>query len=458
MQQVKKAHKTRFLVPLAVVLFSLLGIVLFLTNPILPILNRRMVETRHDYSWSGLVVQVSTILMVVFLILVLVRYVAQIILALLYYGRYTFRYGYKAHHFTPPISVIVPAFNEEKLIQQTLTSLLNLDYPEYEVIIVDDGSTDGTARIVQQFLGKHGAATLRLVTKPNGGKSTALNAGIQVAQYEYVLCADGDSNLAPDTLMAAIRHMEDPQIGAVAGNVKVMNRNSFWTIFQALEYVEGLNLTRTAQSFLKLVNIVPGPVGLFRKSAIKEVGWYSSDTFAEDCDLTLKLLRNGWKIVYEPRSISWTEAPNTMFSLIKQRYRWTRGILQAIRKNRQEKWSSFGAWVFMWLVIFEAFIWPFVNVAVTFYFVMVSFGFGISYYLLFWWITLALLDVVTALFAVTAEGEELRLVLIAAFYRLFFVIVIDICKVLATLEEFLGFKMSWDKLDRIGSGQKVRYS
>ena len=423
---------------------------LLIQNPVLPVLGYRLFADQAVLTWSGLVVQASTYVLVVFLLVVVARYTFQMLFALFYMIRYTFRYGQKRSTFTPPISVVVPAYNEEKLIRQTLLSLLSLDYPEYEVIIVDDGSQDNTARIVERVLGKHGNATLRLVTKPNGGKASALNAGIQVAKYDFVLCADGDSNLAPETLRMAVRHMEDPKIGAVAGNVKVLNRNTWWTTFQALEYVEGLNLTRTAQSFFRLVNIVPGPVGLFRKTTIEKVGWYSSDTFAEDCDITLKMLRQGWQVVYEPMAISWTEAPNTISSLMKQRYRWTRGILQAIRKNRHQKWSNFGAWLQMWLVIFEAFVWPFANVFATVYFIYVAFAYSIAYYLLYWWLGLTLLDMAMALCAVAAEKEEIRLVWYAVFYRIFFVLVIDICKILATIEELLGIRMGWGKLERIG--------
>jgi poly-beta-1,6 N-acetyl-D-glucosamine synthase len=428
------------------------GIVyLYIENPVVPILQKRLFSHSLHMSWSDLMVKASTIILVIFLMVMLLRFVFHINLALFHSFRYTFKVGNKIEDYTPPISVIVPAFNEAKLIAHTLSSLLKLDYPRYEIIVVDDGSTDGTSAEVEKFVGEHGMATVRLVKKPNGGKATALNAGIQVATYNFVLCADGDSNLTKDTLRKAIRHFNDPRIGAVSGNVKVANRNNLWTKLQALEYIEGLNLARQAQSFLRLVNIIPGPVGLFRKDVIKEVGWYSSDTFAEDCDITLKILRQGWKIVYEPEAISWTEAPETLGSLFKQRYRWTRGILQAIRKNRRQVWKSFGAWFFMWFMALEAFMLPFMNIFATFYFLYVAIFHNVSYYLLFWWMGLTMLDVAAALFSVAAEKEEIRLVFYAFLYRLFFILIIDICKVLATIEELLGFSMNWGKLERIGA-------
>lgn len=438
-------------VQLFVLVLVLTGLYIVIENPVLPIIKKRLFLESAELTWSGLVVKTSGIVLVVFLILVLFRYVFQIMMAVWHSIRYTIQFGKTDPQFTPPISIIVPAYNEGKLIRNTLGSLLALDYPQFEIIMVDDGSTDDTERQVEGYLGQHGNATVRLVSKPNGGKATALNAGVQVAKYDFVLCADGDSHLTPDTLRMAIRHMKDPKIGAVSGNVKVMNRNNFWTIFQALEYIEGLNITRAAQSSLRLVNIIPGPVGLFRKQIIKDVGWYTSDTFAEDADMTLKILRKGWKIVHEPLSISWTEAPNTLFSLIKQRYRWTRGILQAIQKNRREHWSSFGAWLLLWFMIVEAVIWPFASVFATLFFIYVALTYNITYYLLLWWLGLTFLDMAMALFAVASEREEVRLVFYAAFYRLFFALIIDICKVFATIEEFLGVRMNWGKLERIGT-------
>src|SRR6185436_16069303 len=145
---------------------------------------------------------------------------------------------------------------------------------------------------------------------------------------------DGDARLSPDALRHAMRHFSDPRIAAVAGNVKVVNRRNLWTRLQALEYIEGLNMARRAQGFLRVVNIVPGPIGVFRRDVLRRVGGYDTDTFAEDADLTLKILTAGWHVAYEERAIAYTEAPERFVELVKQRYRWTRGVLQALRKHR----------------------------------------------------------------------------------------------------------------------------
>ena len=252
----------------------------------------------------------------------------------------------------------------------------------------------------------------------------------------------------------AIRHFREPKIGAVAGNVKVDNRNNIWTTLQALEYVEGLNMARSAQSLFKLVNIIPGPLGLFRKQAIIDAGGYSSDTFAEDCDLTLKIIREGWRVEYEPRAQSFTEAPDKLTDLLKQRYRWTRGIIQAIRKHRDLFFNptiNFGGTMVMWAMAFESLIWPVMNVFANLYFIFIATAFGLIYFLAYWWLSLTILDLIAALYCVAVEKEEARLIFYSLFYRLFFILIIDVCKTFATVEEFLGLGMVWGKLERIGT-------
>ncbi len=177
---------------------------------------------------------------------------------------------------------------------------------------MDDGSTDRTVERAASLEGRYGDTTLRVVSKRNGGKASALNTGIALARIDYVLCMDGDSRLDPGTLRAAMRHFGDPRVGAVAGNVKVVNRDNVWTRLQALEYLEGLNMARRAQGFLRVVNIIPGPIGVFRRDVLRRVGGYDTDTFAEDADLTLKILTAGWHVAYEERAIAYTEAPRAV--------------------------------------------------------------------------------------------------------------------------------------------------
>lgn len=393
--------------------------------------------------------------LVIFLIILLVRYFVILFLAYLYVNEYTFL---DENSFSPFVSIIVPAFNEAKILKQSLQSLLNLNYRNYEIIIVNDGSTDNTKEIAESFVGyrrgKLNNIKITLISKENGGKSTALNTGIKYSNAKFVLCMDGDSQLSFNSLKRAVRHFKDPRIGAVAGNVKVLNRKRFLTDLQALEYIEGLNMARSAQSFLRAVNIIPGPIGLFRKSAIIQAEFYSSDTFAEDADLTLKILARGWKIYYEPRAISYTEAPSSFQQLLKQRYRWTRGIIQSIRKHKKQLVNptiNFRNTIILWSMFYEALIWPPMNIAAHLFFIIAALVFGFSSLIIFWWIGLALLDFISALYCISVEKEEARLLPYTIIYRMFFILVIDICKAMSTIEEFLGIKMTWGKLERTGA-------
>jgi cellulose synthase/poly-beta-1,6-N-acetylglucosamine synthase-like glycosyltransferase len=398
----------------------------------------------------GTFVNVSMVVLFGFLILLVIRYVALL------------WFSYLNHldeedlpeHILPLVTILVPAYNEEACIEGSIQSLLELNYPRYEVIVIDDGSSDDTYRKAAVFEGDHGRALVRVITKPNGGKSRALNAGIAVANGEFILCMDGDSALHPETLRKAVRHLvASEDVAAVAGSVKVVNRTTMLACLQALEYVEGLNMVRSAQGFFRLVNIIPGPIGIFRKSTIEEIGGYDHDTFAEDYDLTLELLTNGWQVKYEPGSIAYTEAPEKLLDLLKQRYRRTRGILQAIKKHKQrliDPRKGFGVTFTLWYMIFEGILWPSLNVFAHVLFIFVAARYGTALPLVIWFAQLTVLDLAAALYCVVVEEESLSLVPYALCYRAFFALTVDVAKLFASIEEMLSLKMEWGKLDRIG--------
>jgi poly-beta-1,6-N-acetyl-D-glucosamine synthase len=241
----------------------------------------------------------------------------------------------------PFVSIIVPCFNEGQTISPALESLLALDYPEYEILVIDDGSTDETQVRAAAFEGEHGGCSVRVFHKPNGGKWTALNCGFKLAKGTFVLCVDADSRLAPGSLKRCVAHMQDPTVSAVAGQVRVRNRDTLITRVQALEYVTGNGSTRLSQGLSHTVMVVPGPIGLFRASVLHDVwrrhppgssGPFEGDTFAEDFDVSIAILCLGGRIAYEPEAISYTKAPDRLFTLINQRYRWIRGSLQVLKK------------------------------------------------------------------------------------------------------------------------------
>lgn len=397
------------------------------------------------------IVRAVVVTLIIFLVILFVRYFSLLWFSYLGHAERNVL-GVREIRELPAISVLVPAYNEGAVMERALTSLMKLDYPEYEVLVIDDGSSDDTLAIASQWEGRRGPAVFRVITKPNGGKATALNAGIAHSRHPLIMCMDADSYLDSRTLLHAARHFSDPAVGAVAGNVKVENRGRLVTRLQALEYIEGLNMPRRAQGFVAAVNIVPGPVGLFRREALEEVGGYDTDTFAEDADLTLKMMAAGWRVEYEDQAIAWTQAPESWRDLTQQRYRWTRGILQALRKRKGlflRPFPDFPLWISTIQLAFEALVWPAMNVFAHLFFAIVALLFGAGELILYWMILLTLLDLVAALVTVSMEEESLTLVPMALIYRFVFILFLDVVKMFAMTEELFRLDMGWGKLERV---------
>ncbi|MCW2918158.1 MAG: polysaccharide deacetylase [Actinomycetia bacterium] len=243
----------------------------------------------------------------------------------------------------PPVSVIVPAYNEEAGIAATVASLLDHDYPApVEILVVDDGSSDRTAEIVESLIREgrggrlhDGTPAVKLIRKPNGGKPSALNVGIAHARAGVLVLVDGDTVFQRDTIGNLVSPLADPAVGAVSGNTKVANRKGILGRWQHIEYVIGFNLDRRMFDVLQCMPTIPGAIGAFRREAMVAVGGVSDDTLAEDTDLTMAICRSGWRVVYEETALAWTEAPATLRQLWRQRYRWCYGTLQAMWKHRR---------------------------------------------------------------------------------------------------------------------------
>ncbi|HEU4948457.1 MAG TPA: glycosyltransferase [Kribbella sp.] len=230
---------------------------------------------------------------------------------------------------TEPVTVVVPAYNESAGIEATVGSLVASDHP-VEVIVVDDGSTDGTADLVESLR----LPGVRVIRQANAGKPAALTTGIRAASHELVVLIDGDTILEPDAVRMLVQPFAEPGIGAVSGNAKVGNRRGILGNWQHIEYVVGFNLDRRLFDLAQCMPTVPGAIGAFRRSAVLRIGGVSSDTLAEDTDLTMSLCRDGWRVVFEQRAKAWTEAPATLSAFWRQRYRWCYGTLQAMWKHR----------------------------------------------------------------------------------------------------------------------------
>jgi cellulose synthase/poly-beta-1,6-N-acetylglucosamine synthase-like glycosyltransferase/peptidoglycan/xylan/chitin deacetylase (PgdA/CDA1 family)/spore germination protein YaaH len=270
--------------------------------------------------------------------------------------------------YRPSVSVLIAAYNERPVIARTVHSVLATGYPDLEVIVVDDGSTDGTGAAIADAFG--GNPRVRLIVQANAGKAAALNRATASAHGDILVCFDADTQIAPAGIGLIVRHFQDPRVGAVAGNVKVGNRINVLTRWQSIEYVTSQNLDRRAYAFLNAITVVPGAVGAWRKSAVAAVGGYHTDTMAEDMELTYRIRRAGWRITADVETLGFTEAPATFGAFFRQRFRWAYGTLQCLWKHRGAlfRYGWFGGlavpavWIFQ--VLFQA-LGPLVDLKVA---------------------------------------------------------------------------------------------
>lgn len=231
---------------------------------------------------------------------------------------------------TEPVTVVMPAYNEAAGIEAAVRSVIASTHP-VEVIVVDDGSDDDTAGIVERMW----LPQVHVIRQENGGKPVALNTGIAAASNELVVMVDGDTVFQPDTVHKLVQPFADPAVGAISGNAKVLNRGGLLGRWQHIEYVLGFNLDRRLFDVAECMPTVPGAIGAFRRSALIQVDGVSTATLAEDTDLTMALCRAGWRVVYQEDAVAWTEAPASLGALWKQRYRWSYGTFQAMWKHRR---------------------------------------------------------------------------------------------------------------------------
>ena len=239
--------------------------------------------------------------------------------------------------YRPNVAVLIPAYNEEKVIERTIQGALDSDYPNLRVIVIDDGSKDRTLEVARRaFAAEEEDGRVLILSKPNGGKAEALNFGLEhIEDAELFVGIDADTIIAPDAISHLVPHFLNPKVAAVAGNAKVGNRVNLWTRWQALEYITSQNFERRALNTMGAVSVVPGAIGAWRVEAVREAGSYHVDTVAEDADLTMALLRNGYRVEYDDLALAFTEAPTNASALMRQRFRWSFGILQAVWKHRE---------------------------------------------------------------------------------------------------------------------------
>ncbi|HEX6500419.1 MAG TPA: bifunctional polysaccharide deacetylase/glycosyltransferase family 2 protein [Micromonosporaceae bacterium] len=418
-------------------------------NPPAPaLLTWRGVALRWAQLGGSGLAKAMTWLLAVAVGLALLRLVVQFVAAWVHVRRAR-RFARRDLRYLGPVSVIVPAYNESANIAHTVRSLVASDYPRLEVIVVDDGSTDGTADIVER-LNLRGVYVIR---QDNAGKPAALNTGIRHARGDLLVLVDGDTVFEPDSVGLLVQPFVDPRVGAVSGNTKVANRRGLLGRWQHLEYVIGFNLDRRMFDIAECMPTVPGAIGAFRRETLADVGGVSSETLAEDTDLTMSVLRAGWKVVYEERAIAWTEAPSSLRQLWRQRYRWCYGTMQAMWKHRRSlrEWGTagkLGRRGLAYLLMFQVLL-PLVAPAVDVYAV-----YGLIF--LPWtkvvavWFGFVAVQGVTAAYALRLDRERYgplwTLPLQQIVYRqLMYLVVVQ-----STVMAVLGGRLRWHRMIRTG--------
>ncbi|MCZ4508093.1 glycosyltransferase [Streptomyces sp. ActVer] len=351
---------------------------------------------------------------------------------------------------TEPVTVLVPAYNEEAGIESTVRSLLASDYPELQIVVIDDGSTDRTAEIAEDI----GDPRVLVVRKPNGGKAAALNTGLGHASHDILVMVDADTVFEPDAIHHLVQPLAHPAVGAVSGNTKVGNRRGLLAKWQHLEYCFGFNLDRRMFEVLECMTTVPGAIGAFRRDALIGVGGVSDDTLAEDTDLTMALWRAGWRVLYEESAVAWTEVPTSLRQLWRQRYRWCFGTIQSMWKHRgavreMGVAGRFGRRGLTYLALFQValpLLAPVIDVfalyGVLFLDPLTSAGV---------WFGFMAVQLVCAGYALKLDGERVRTLWwmpfqLVVYRQLMYLVVIQ--SVVAVL---LGSRLKWQRMKRSGT-------
>jgi cellulose synthase/poly-beta-1,6-N-acetylglucosamine synthase-like glycosyltransferase/peptidoglycan/xylan/chitin deacetylase (PgdA/CDA1 family) len=353
---------------------------------------------------------------------------------------------------TRPVTVIVPAYNEKECIANTLESLAKSTHP-IEVIVVDDGSSDGTSEIAREAARSFGMTNVRVIRQENAGKPAALNNGVRSASYDIVVMMDGDTVFEPDTVRHLVQPFADPEVGAVAGNAKVGNRNTIIGAWQHIEYVMGFNLDRRMYDLLRCMPTIPGAIGAFRRDAVLQVGGMSEDTLAEDTDITIAMHRAGWRVVYQEHARAWTEAPGSLKQLWSQRYRWSYGTMQALWKHRKsltDKGPSgrFGRVGMPLVVIFQIVtpvFAPLIDVFTAYSMIFVDFQAA-----LYAWLAVLGIQLFCAAYAFRLDREKYRYLLMMplqqlAYRQMMYLVLIHSC-----ITALTGGRLRWQKLKRTG--------
>ncbi|MCP2328422.1 cellulose synthase/poly-beta-1,6-N-acetylglucosamine synthase-like glycosyltransferase/peptidoglycan/xylan/chitin deacetylase (PgdA/CDA1 family) [Hamadaea flava] len=418
----------------------------------------RAVQVRGDVLRTvqvaaGFATDAMGVLMAVALVLAVVRLLVQILASRRHVKVARRRWRERPFEVLDPVSIIVPAYNEAANIAATVRSLVASDYPYLEVIVVDDGSTDHTADIVEGLR----LRGVRVLRQANAGKPAALTTGIRAARADLLILVDGDTVFQRDTVYNLVQDFVDAQVGAIAGNTKVANRKGLLGRWQHLEYVIGFNLDRRLFDLAGCMPTIPGAIGAFRREVLQDVatsaGIVSPDTLAEDTDLTMAVLRAGWKVVYAEHAIAWTEAPSSLRQLWRQRYRWCYGTMQAMWKHRHAVVEGggggrLGRRGLPYLLVFQVAL-PLAAPAVD-VFAVYGFIFLPWVQMLAAWCGLLAIQIFTAWYALRLDRERYGPLWSIAFQQIVYRQLMYLVVVQSTVTALLGNRLRWQRMQRTG--------
>jgi cellulose synthase/poly-beta-1,6-N-acetylglucosamine synthase-like glycosyltransferase len=351
--------------------------------------------------------------------------------------------------YLPSLTVLIPAYNEEKVLSRTIETVVEAVYPDKEIIVIDDGSTDRTYQIAQNFSHRG----VKVIRRPNGGKASALNHGLLFSRGEIIVIVDADSRVCKGTLVDLVQPFRDPEVAAVAGNIKVLNRKNWLTKCQALEYVASINIFRRALDVFGSVTVVPGALGAYRRESLVSGGLYDPDTLVEDFDVTIKALKSGKVVQASNSAVSYTEAPQKIGDLVRQRLRWYRGNFQALWKHHDAALNArFG--------FLQKLSFPFMVISMTFLplagliNIMASAGViaeGNGLLLIPTLLFFGLLQFMLSLLAVQLDDEDWKLALYSPLFILGYKQLCDLMMIKSFIDVLLRRKLKWASVHRVGA-------
>ena len=407
----------------------------------------------NNVNWT-LALEILYVVTAIFFVLLILKLGFFLIFSLMHYIKHRKKPPVHLMQNATPVTAILPCYNEALTLENAAKSMIAQSYKNLQVIIVSDGSTDDTNKIGERLAKKY-APKLMFLSKPNGGKASALNYGIKHATGDIVICMDADSVFGKDTVAHLASTFADPKVVGVAGNIKVSNSVNFWTRSQSIEWATGVSLQERAFAELGCMQVITGAVGAFRKSAVLAVGGYSSDTIVEDMDLTVSLYRlKGAKVKFNNWAVASTESPESFKDFYKQRYRWTYGRYEVLKKHKDMMFNpDYGIMGMFGLPYYL--VTPALNLATAILFAVTVVAYIFTNQFLIILVYLGLAALVTILMGVYAvfidtNHNSYNVSLYGVIQNMWYMYVIGYIDTKAWFDHAIGKKTKWNKVKRYG--------